>query len=72
MRTLVMGGTRFLGVHVVGELLRAGHEVTVFHRGSRTPTWERPVKHVVGDRNAPQDLTQLLGLQLDAVLDLSA
>lgn len=67
-----MGGTRFLGVHVVEELLRAGHEVTVFHRGSRTPNWERPVQHVIGDRNAPQDLAQLSSLPLDAVLDLSA
>jgi nucleoside-diphosphate-sugar epimerase len=72
MRTLVMGGTRFLGVQVVEELLRAGHQVTVFHRGNRTPTWDKPVVHVHGDRNNPADLAKLTALQPDAVLDLSA
>lgn len=67
-----MGGTRFLGVHVVENLLRAGHDVTLFHRGSRTPTWDRPVDHVVGDRNATTDLAQLTRMNFDAVLDLSA
>ena len=58
MHTLVMGGTRFLGVHVVENLLRAGHDVTLFHRGSRTPVWDRPVDHVVGDRNVTTDLAR--------------
>ena len=67
-----MGGTRFLGVHVVENLLRAGHDVTLFHRGNRTPTWDRPVEHVLGDRNVAADLAQLTHLKFDAVLDLSA
>ena len=67
-----MGGTRFLGVHVVEELLRAGHEVTLFHRGSRTPNWERPVDHVWVTATSPPDLAQLTRLTFDAVLDLSA
>ena len=72
MRTLVMGGTRFLGVEVVEQLLGAGHDVTVFHRGSRTPQWSRPVTHVHGDRTVPADLAALADLHVDAVLDLSA
>lgn len=67
-----MGGTRFLGVEVVEGLLRAGHDVVVFHRGSRSPAWSRPVEQVLGDRTVPEDLISLRELEVDAVLDLSA
>jgi nucleoside-diphosphate-sugar epimerase len=33
MRILVIGGTRFMGPHIIGSLCAAGHEVSVFHRG---------------------------------------
>ena len=33
MRILVIGGTRFIGRHVVEQALARGHEVTLFHRG---------------------------------------
>ncbi|MEE4538945.1 MAG: NAD-dependent epimerase/dehydratase family protein [Erythrobacter sp.] len=33
MKALVIGGTRFIGAHVVRALSEAGAEVTVFHRG---------------------------------------
>lgn len=33
MKVLVIGGTRFIGAHVVQALNEAGAEVTVFHRG---------------------------------------
>ena len=46
MRVLVMGGTRFVGVETVETLLRDGHDVTVFHRGSRHPAWSAPVREV--------------------------
>lgn len=35
LRTLLIGGSGFLGHHVAGALLEAGHEVTVLSRGSR-------------------------------------
>ena len=72
MRTLVMGGTRFLGIEVVEALLRAGHEVVIFHRGSRAPAWSRPVGQVLGDRTDAADLARLAALKADAILDLSA
>ena len=72
VRTLVMGGTRFLGVSTVAALLRADHEVIVFHRGSRTPQWQRPVTHLIGDRTNPSDLERIAALDVDAVLDMSA
>jgi nucleoside-diphosphate-sugar epimerase len=36
MRVLVIGGTRFIGPHVVRGLHALGHEITVFHRGEHT------------------------------------
>src|SRR3954453_13128616 len=66
-----MGGTRFLGVEVVNELLRAGHDVVAFHRGSRQPDCVAPVEQVIGDRNVQQD-PLLAGLDVDLVVDLSA
>ena len=32
MRILVIGGTGFIGSHVLHNLLNRGHEVLVFHR----------------------------------------
>ena len=72
MRTLVLGGTRFLGVEVVNALLRAGHDVVAFHRGSRQPEWSAPVEQVIGDRDVAEDRRKLASLDVDAVVDLSA
>ena len=33
MKILVIGGTRFFGIHMVKELLAKGHEVTLATRG---------------------------------------
>ena len=33
MKLLVLGGTVFLGRHVVNEALARGHEVTIYTRG---------------------------------------
>lgn len=72
MRILVMGGTRFLGVATVEALLRDGHEVTIFHRGSRQPDWSHPVDQVLGDRTVADDLEPLRRLDAEVILDLSA
>jgi 2'-hydroxyisoflavone reductase len=72
MRVLVMGGTRFVGVATVRALLRHGHDVTLFHRGTRTVTWHSPVRNVLGDRTVADDLRPLRRLGIDAVVDLSA
>jgi nucleoside-diphosphate-sugar epimerase len=64
MRILVMGGTGFIGPHVVRELARMGHSVEVFHRGSTNP--ELPAEHILGDR---RDLARLRP-KADIVIDL--
>ena len=58
MRTLVIGGTRFIGAHVVGQLVEAGHEVTVFHRG-RSDHPGLPVVRHVRDPRAAYPITQV-------------
>src|SRR5215218_2388949 len=51
MKVLILGGTRFIGRHIVEALLAGGHSVSVFNRG-RTPD-ELPahVERLRGDRD---------------------
>ncbi|CAH1216404.1 hypothetical protein PAECIP111893_04115 [Paenibacillus plantiphilus] len=51
MRILIIGGTSFIGPHVVKLLVERGHQVTVFHRGGQEAV-ELPsaVAHLYGDR----------------------
>jgi nucleoside-diphosphate-sugar epimerase len=37
MRVLVLGGTQFLGRHVVDAALAHGHDITLFNRGQTRP-----------------------------------
>jgi nucleoside-diphosphate-sugar epimerase len=52
MRVLVLGGTGFVGRHVVQRLLAAGDEVVVAHRGPAEPADFPDVPHRHGDRRA--------------------
>ena len=68
MRLLVIGGTRFVGRHVVEAALRRGHEVTLLHR---TPSDLFPgAEHVLADRDG--DLAVLDGREFDATADMCA
>src|SRR5262245_20444669 len=49
MRVLVIGGTGFIGRHVVRCLAEAGHDVTVFHRGQTIAQLPK-VDHISGER----------------------
>jgi 2'-hydroxyisoflavone reductase len=66
MKILIIGGTRFLGRHLVDSALARGHEVTLFNRGKTNPGLFEQVQAVRGDRE--KDLDQLSG-QWDAVID---
>jgi 2'-hydroxyisoflavone reductase len=71
LRVLLLGGTLFLGRHVVETLLARGHEVTLFHRGKRGRELFPGVERVLGDRAT--DLDRLPpGATWDAVVDTSA
>ena len=69
MRTLVLGGTVFLGRHVAAEALARGHELTLFTRGLHGAELFPEAEHLRGDRS--EDLSALRGREWDAVVDTS-
>jgi nucleoside-diphosphate-sugar epimerase len=67
MKLLIIGGTRFLGRHVLTAALARDHEVTLFNRGRYSPEQLKHVEAIQGDRNT--DLDKLKGRRWDAVVD---
>ena len=51
MQVLIIGGTNFIGPHVVRYLLGMGHQVTVFHRSNSKADLPPQVHHLLGDRH---------------------
>lgn len=47
---MVLGGTRFIGRRIVDELVEAGHDVLVVHRGQHEPHGLVDVPHLHADR----------------------
>ncbi len=69
MRILIMGGTRFIGVHLTKMLMEQGHEVVLFNRGNRTAPCEG-VLQIRGDRTNPESLKEKLSQEhFDAIFD---
>ena len=69
-KILVLGGTGFIGPHLVRRAVARGHAVTIFTRGRRTADLPASVTRLVGDRNGQLDA--LKGGTWDAVIDDSA
>jgi len=67
---LVLGGTGFIGPHLVRYAVARGHTVTIFTRGKRQAELPDGVIRLIGDRNG--QLGALEGKQWDAVIDDSA
>ena len=65
MRLLIIGGTRFVGRHLVTAALLRDHEITLFNRGQHSS--EANVETIHGDRHT--DIAKLRGRQWDAVID---
>src|SRR5437773_7831242 len=70
LRILFIGGTGFIGPHMVRRALDRGHTVTLFNRGRTNPQLFPTVEKLLGDRNG--DLKSLEDRQWDAVIDNSA
>jgi len=70
MRILIIGGTVFLGRHIVQAARAHGHDLTLFHRGQHPSDLPDGVHEILGDRNG--DLAALASGQWDAVVDTSA
>ncbi|NNM31440.1 MAG: NAD-dependent epimerase/dehydratase family protein [Gemmatimonadetes bacterium] len=66
---LVLGGTGFLGPHMIQTALDRGHEVTLFNRGRTNPHLFPDLEKIVGDRGG--DLSGLAGRTWDVVIDNS-
>lgn len=73
MKLLVLGGTRFLGRHLVDAALARGDDVTIFTRGRQPVPWPGQVTALTGDRD-PRLAPGLSALERgtwDAVIDCS-
>ena len=73
MKLLVLGGTRFLGRHLVDAAVGRRHDVTIFTRGVTPSPWGPAVTHLVGNRD-PRIEPGLAALdtgEWDAALDMS-
>jgi 2'-hydroxyisoflavone reductase len=71
MKILVLGGTRFLGRHLVALALQRGHTVTLLHRGTSARDLFPEAEHRLADRNG--DLAAALaGGTWDVAIDTSA
>ncbi len=69
MQILILGGTIFLGRHLVEAALARGHQVTLFNRGQHNPELFPEVEKLRGDRGS--DLSALAGRRFDAAIDTS-
>lgn len=69
LRILILGGTGFIGPHMVQEALRRGHDVELFNRGRTNNDLFPDLKLYVGDRD--NDLQSLQGGKWDVVIDNS-
>ena len=66
---LILGGTGFIGPHMVREALRRGHSVTLFNRGRTNNTLFPDLETIKGDRAG--DLEVLGNREWHAVVDNS-
>lgn len=72
MKLLVLGGTQFIGRHVVDALHAGGHAVTVFNRGVSAAALPAAVERLHGNRDdGAAGLRALDGRRWDACVDLS-
>jgi len=70
LRILVLGGTGFIGPHLVRHAASRGHAITIFTRGRHDADLPASVERLQGDRNGKLDALQ--GKTWDAVIDDSA
>ena len=70
MEILVIGGTRFFGIHMVNELLSKGHDVTIATRGNASDEFGSKVKRVIIERTSEKSMKAALGgRHYDVVID---
>ncbi len=65
----MLGGTGYIGPHMVSEFLRRGHQVSLFNRGRTNEDLFPDLETLLGDRDGGLDV--LKGKKWDAVIDNS-
>jgi 2'-hydroxyisoflavone reductase len=70
LKMLILGGTGFIGPHMVRYALERGHELTLFNRGRSNTDLFPGVENLIGDRNG--DLESLRGRKWDVCMDNNA
>ncbi len=68
MNILIIGGSRFVGPHVIALLLKNKHRLTVFNRGTINFEYPPGVRFIKGDRENGFGLNE----KFDAVIDMCA
>jgi 2'-hydroxyisoflavone reductase len=69
LRILILGGTRFIGLHMTALALARGHTLTYFNRDKTKTDRYREVERIKGDRNGQID--GLKDREWDVVIDNS-
>lgn len=70
MKILIIGGTRFFGIHMVNELLAKGHDITIATRGKAVDDYGNKVKRIILDRtNETSMKNALANRHYDVVID---
>ena len=69
MKLLILGGTKFLGRHLVDSALAHGHQVTLFNRGKTNPGLFPQVETILGNRE--HDIEKLSSRAWNAVIDVA-
>ena len=64
---LIIGGTQFVGRHIVQSGLALGHDITLFTRGKTNPNLFAGINHIVGDRRT--EIALLGDSHWDVVID---
>ena len=76
LRMLMLGGTGFLGPHLVHAALARGHQVAMLNRGRRVPAQNAEdfarVEALRGDRSQPDAYASLKGRTWDVVVDTAS
>lgn len=72
-RILFLGGTGFIGPHIIHAALARGHQVAMMNRGQREPNQNAGdfarVEAIRGDRSLPNAYANLAGKKWDVVID---
>ena len=70
MKALVLGGTQFMGIHLVNQLISAGHDVTIATRGNNPDPFGDKVKRLKIDRQNSDTLREAFkGKSYDITID---